>query len=429
MKHNATAFSSLKNRAASLGLALCLAAGSLGLALTAAEPARADETAPTGAEKTPERNEALPASLALGIAELPLNAAATTSTSCAGDGDYSMTFYYCEFVSYDDPTFDHPSGQRLLHSHTVTGLNLGDQLDTWDYVANIEGYFFFDAIPARPVVVEDESQNGVELRYMNPHLNEYTINYYRICDGEEPHGDAEPETETAHRATGENNDDSERLVETINGQKVAFDKIKSVTVDEQPCNIKVEGHSWAHELDDLMYLDSFPASIRLSTDPASNVINLVYADTMASLPDDTEVADKPENGSEPDSTPGETTPSTPDDSTTDGADDATDGDNPGNGSGDATGSDSDSSTDEDASDTVDTSANDADDDTNADDDTVVDDADNESSTTVLPADDATLPQTGDPLSASVASAAALAAMAAGAAAVARRQHRRVADRA
>lgn len=468
MTNSFAALSSLKSKAVALGLALCLTCASFGFALSTPSAALANEytASPSTAAETAADHGSAASLLKLGSPALPLASKGTSSTSCVGDGDYSMTFYYIELVHYHDPELNHPSGARLLHQHTVTGLNLGDQLDTWDYVADIEGYLFFDAIPARPIVVEDEALNGVELRYMNPEMNEYTVDYYRVCDGSD-HSDAgtpdapEGSEEDAH---------GERFTEIFDGQPVVFEKIKSVTVDEQPFNVKVHGDDLAHHIDDLMYLESYPSSIRVSTDPEDNVINLLYADSMASLPDDTEVPETPEEGSGPDNTPGNggedsSNPdngNTPDngDGDTPGNGDGSestpdDGDTPGNGNGpiDIPGSgadingtpDTDDPSEDDAGENTPGTDNDdqpdttptpgVDDTTNPDGGTADDeddsaddssDADGNEDTTVetadgKPAADATLPQTGDPLSGPAALAAASAILAAGALVVARRQ--------
>lgn len=457
MNNSFAAFSSLKRKALALVLALGLTcASSLSLTLGAPSAALASENATLSSEAAEAVAQGSNAAALPGLnaPALPLASKGTNSSSCAGDGDYSMTFYYIELVHYHDPELNHPSGLRLLHTHTVTGLNVGDQLDTWDYVADLEGYLFFDAIPARPVVGEDEALNGVELRYMNPELNEYTVDYYRVCDGSDHiDGDAEEAAPEVSRGNGANASD-DRITEILGGQPVVFEKFKTVTVDCQPFNVKVHGDSLAHQIDNLMYLESYPSSIRVSTNAEDNVINLLYTDAMASLPDDTEIPETPEEGSEPDNTPGnggegggapdnDNTPdggdgseNAPDDENTPGdgngpidlpgigadisgtpdddpEDDAGENENqpgtdPAPGAGDTTSPDEDAAGDEVGS---------ADESSDADDeDTTIEAAEEE------PAADATLPQTGDPLSGPAALATASAILAAGALMVARRQN-------
>lgn len=487
MNNSIAAFSSLKHKALALVLALGLTcASSLSLTLGTPSAALASENATLSSEaaETVAQGSGATTLPGLNAPTLPLASKGTSSSSCAGDGDYSMTFYYIELVHYHDPELNHPSGLRLLHTHTVTGLNVGDQLDTWDYVADLEGYLFFDAIPARPVVGEDEALNGVELRYMNPELNEYTVDYYRVRDGSDHiDGDAEEVAPEISRGS-DTNASNDRITEILGGQPVVFEKFKSVTVDCQPFNVKVHGDSLAHQIDNLMYLESYPSSIRVSTNAEDNVINLLYTDTMVSLPDDTEIPETPEEGSGPDNTPGNggegdgapdngNTPgdgsgSTPDGG--DGSENAPDGGNtPGSGNGSestpgegntpgsgngpidipGSGADISGTPDDDpegdagdnapgddnetqpdtglAPDAGDTTSPDEDaagdetdsagesSDTDGDEDTTIEAAEEE------PAADATLPQTGDPLSAPTALATASAIFAAGALMVTRRQ--------
>ncbi|MDE8701744.1 hypothetical protein PZH32_02070 [Adlercreutzia equolifaciens] len=454
MNNSFAAFSSLKGKALALVLALGLTcASSLGLTLGAPSAALASENATLSSEaaEAVAQDSGATALPGLNATALPLASKGTNSSSCAGDGDYSMTFYYIELVHYHDPELNHPSGLRLLHTHTVTGLNVGDQLDTWDYVADLEGYLFFDAIPARPVVGEDEALNGVELRYMNPELNEYTVDYYRVCDGSDRLDD---ETSEAPQSAEEGISPS-HIIEIINGQPIVFERLKSVTVDCQPFNVKVHGDSLAHQIDNLVYLESYPSSIRVSTNAEDNVINLLYTDAMASLPDDTEIPETPEEGSEPDNTPGnggEGGGAPDNDNTPDGGDGSEnapgDENTPGDGNGpidlpgigadisgtpeddageNAPGDDEDQPGTDPAPDTGDTTSPDedaagdevgsADESGDADDgDTTIEAAEEES------AADATLPQTGDPLSGPAALATASAILAVGALMVARRQN-------
>lgn len=470
MNNSFAAFSSLKRKALALVLALGLTcASSLSLTLGAPSAALASENATLSSEaaEAVAQGSGATALPGLNAPALPLASKGTSSSSCAGDGDYSMTFYYIELVHYHDPELNHPSGLRLLHTHTVTGLNVGDQLDTWDYVADLEGYLFFDAIPARPVVGEDEALNGVELRYMNPELNEYTVDYYRVCDGSDHlDGDADEVAPEVSRGS-DANASNDRITEILGGQPVVFEKFKSVTVDCQPFNVKVHGDSLAHQIDNLMYLESYPSSIRVSTDPEDNVISLLYTDTMTSLPDGTEIPETPEEGSGPDNTPGSggegdgapDNGNTPDngDGNTPGNGDGSEstpgeGDTPGSGNGPidipGSGADINGTPDDPEGDAGENtpgddnenqpgtdSAPDAGDTANPDEDAADDeadstgessDADGDEDTTIEavdeePAADATLPQTGDPLSGPAALATASAILAAGVLMVARRQ--------
>ena len=215
--------------------------------------------------------------LKMATPDLPLAEAAMASEEQAKkseEGKHSMTFYYLEMVLYDDPEFSHPSNLRLLYTRTVEGLNVGDKLDTWDYVDDIDGYVFFDAFPANPVVGEDNHLNGVEVWYGNLGIHEYTVNTYHVSDG-----------------TNENVDivDPNAVVEDIDGKPVRFQKIDSEVVSDQYFNKKVVGDDVAESLDHMEYLGSYPQSIRVQTDYDKNVINLLYTDNNTTLPDAVEI--------------------------------------------------------------------------------------------------------------------------------------------
>lgn len=409
----------LKDKLVAVGLALLLAGSSLGLALSAPTQALASEPAAieatdavaNAADATTDNANAdskLTSTLKLATPELPLaNKENQPPAKAEGEGNHTMTFYYCEMVHYDDdPDFSHPTNMRLLYTRTVEGLNVGDELDTWDYVEPINGYFFFDAIPAKPVVVEDESQNGVELRYTNPEVNQYTVNYYRMTDGEdtrEASGD-----EAGDNATSDSEEADDVLVDEVGDELVAFEKIKSETVSQQRFNRLVNGDQLAQPLEDLMYVDSYPSSIRVTTDPDKNVINLLYADTMTSLPDDTDVTEDSSTDTETEEKPnpdaGTTAPdATPGNGTTVPDTEADSGSTDNN----ANGADADSA--------ADGSDNDA--------DTAVSEGDSPATnvTGPRPAADASLPQTGDPLAGAMALAGAAALAAAGTLTAARKR--------
>ena len=211
--------------------------------------------------------------------------------------DHTMTFYYCEPMGYEDPDYSHPSGIRLLKKRVVTGLKAGQELDTWDYVEQIEGHVFFDAYPSKPVVSSDESKNYVELVYFKTMNSACTVNYFEVKG-------------TPGAVVGSND--------------IAIEKMGEFTIENQRYDQKIEGRQVAVPIDEMIYLDSYPQSIRLKSDPADNVINVFYADTLATLPDATPV---PDAGAAPDPdapvTPGPDAPTTPGD---------------GSGSGDADGS-------------------------------------------------------------------------------------------
>lgn len=186
------------------------------------------------------------------------------SDAVDGEATYTMTFYYCEVVYYDDPNFDHPSNLRVLGTQVVEGLHEGDVLNTWDYVKYIEGFTFFDAWPAKPVVTTDNEANGVQLHYMRSNQEDCTVNYYALTDGEDP---------------------GEGTLE-IDGKTVGFDRMGSFQIEDQFFGQEMSGAQMAVPIEDMTYVDSYPSSIQLTTNPDENVLNLFYV-AEASLPDAT----------------------------------------------------------------------------------------------------------------------------------------------
>lgn len=182
--------------------------------------------------------------------------------------EHTMTFYYYEPLSYEDPDYSDPSGIRLLKKRVVTGLKAGQELDTADYVEDIEGHVFFDAYPAKPVVSSDESLNYVELVYFKTQDNACTVNYFEVKG-----------------APGA----------VVGSSDIVVEKMGSFTIDNQRFDQKIEGRQVAAPLDEMVYLDSYPESIRLKADPEENVLNVFYAPALATLPDSVAVPeDQPE---------------------------------------------------------------------------------------------------------------------------------------
>ncbi len=251
----------------------------------------------------------------------------------------SLTVYYCEMVPYDEP-IDHPSHMRLIKSETFDGLTVGDTFEPWDYVQDITGYWFFDGWSENYVLSENPDENNLELHYFATQNNQATINYY-IMSGDESARSAD----AAYQAL-----DSEHAV--VDGEDVLFTKIGESQLDGLRFDRFVHGDDHAVELENLMFVDSYPSSIQVCTNPENNVINLLYAPTLASLPDDmpaddAEAVEPPadnvpgddSDASTPDNTPDTDEPivDTPETDTPADAPSDTEGDTNGEGAGDNSG--------------------------------------------------------------------------------------------
>lgn len=192
------------------------------------------------------------------------------------DADHTMTFYYCDPMGYEDPDYDDPSGIKLLKKVVVTGLKAGDVLNTADYVEHIDGYFFFDAYPVKPVVSSDESLNYVELTYFKTRDNAFSVDYYQVK--------GQPGS-------------------VVGDEAVAFEKMGTLTVDDQPFDLKVDAARVAVPIENMVCLDAYPESIRLKSDADENVINVFYADAAATLPDSVPAPDDTGSGVDKPGTP------------------------------------------------------------------------------------------------------------------------------
>lgn len=184
----------------------------------------------------------------------------------------SVTLKYYEIVQYDDP--DEPVGDdnlRLLGSRTLSGLHEGDMIDAWDYVVNIPGHFFWDGWPAKLTVSRDPNQNVIVLHYVKLWNAEYTVNYY-VMTGADLTADT--------------------WSEALAPEEVTFTKMGSETFTNQRFDALIKGDAYEYKLNDMYVIDTYPAEIRLGTDPDNNVINVLYVPELATLPDQIEIPDE-----------------------------------------------------------------------------------------------------------------------------------------
>lgn len=183
----------------------------------------------------------------------------------------SITLNYYEVVNFDDP--DVPKDEnnlRLMGTRTLSGFHEGQELTAWDYVVNIPGFFFWDGWPNRMVVSRDPSQNVYTLNYVRLWNSEYTVNYY-LMTGADLTADS--------------------WGEALAPQDVEFTKLGSETFTNQRFDKLIVGDAYEYKLDGTYVIDTYPAQIRLGTDPDNNVINVLYTPTSTTLPDGIEIPD------------------------------------------------------------------------------------------------------------------------------------------
>lgn len=183
----------------------------------------------------------------------------------------SITLNYYEMVMFDDPDVPKDeNGLRLMGTRTLSGFHEGQELTAWSYVVDIPGYFFWDGWPNRMVVSRDPSQNVYTLNYVRLWNSEYTVNYYLMTGADL----------TADSWSG-----------ALAPQDVEFTKLGSETFTNQRFDKLIVGDAYEYKIDDTYVIDTYPAQIRLGTDPDNNVINVLYTPSSTTLPDGIEIPD------------------------------------------------------------------------------------------------------------------------------------------
>ena len=74
-------------------------------------------------------------------------------------------------------------------------------------------------------------------------------------------------------------------------QDVEFTKLGSETFTNQRFDKLIVGDAYEYKIDDTYVIDTYPAQIRLGTDPDNNVINVLYTPSSTTLPDGIEIPD------------------------------------------------------------------------------------------------------------------------------------------
>lgn len=221
-----------------------------------------EETTPDGNKVTTESVEVVE----------PAESSADAESSTTPADDCTLTINYLEYINYDDPdAVIDENGRRVLGTRVIEGLHEGDVLNAWNYVVNIPGHFFYDGWPQSLTVSRDPAKNTIDLIYMKLWNAEYTVNYYVM--------------------TGANLD-ADTWSEALAPDDVKFYKMGSETFENHRFDELVEGDAYEYKLDDMYVIDTYPAEIRLGTDPDNNVINVLYTPELGNLPDDLPVPDE-----------------------------------------------------------------------------------------------------------------------------------------
>lgn len=262
------------------------------------------------------------------------SAAASENADSAEAGTCSVTVHYNEIVFYEDPDVENIGDLRLLKTKVFDGLTPGQTINPWNYVEPIDGYFLYDGWAENPKASEDSSQNVVQLNYMATSNNSISINYYLLSDGLSnsataplPNDSLALDESEAEKGVLENPGMRGSVVVDYYGEPVRVTKLGDVEVDGQRFNSVITGSECAVPIDHMMFLDSYPSSFRVTTNPENNSIDLFYAPTMTTLPDATPVPD--DTTTEPDEPSSPEGPTNPDNGTNEGGD-GTEGDAPSN---------------------------------------------------------------------------------------------------
>lgn len=183
--------------------------------------------------------------------------------------DCMVTIKYLEYAPYDDPdAVIDEGGRRVLGTRVLKGLHEGDVLNAWDYVLDLPGHFFFDGWPLNMTVTTDPAKNVFDLIYVKLWNSEYTVNYYLMTGADL---------------------DSDTWEGALAPDDVHFIKMGSETFKDQRFDELVDGTAYEYPLDGLYAVDAYPHEIRLGTDAADNVINVLYTPEPSAIPDDAPV--------------------------------------------------------------------------------------------------------------------------------------------
>lgn len=200
------------------------------------------------------------------------DAVATTTPSTSTEDSLTVTVQYYENVAYEDSDVSpDEEGRIFLGERVIYELHEGDVLDTWDYVVDIPGHFFFDAWPAKLTVTNNPANNVIKLFYCKLWNNEFTVNYY-LMEGADL---------TADTWSG-----------ALAPEGVRFIKLGSETFTDVRYDQLVEGDAYEYKIDGTYVVDTYPTQIRVGSDPDENVINVLYVPDSMRLPDDVVIPDK-----------------------------------------------------------------------------------------------------------------------------------------
>lgn len=223
----------------------------------------AEVVAPSAPEKQPEA--------AVAEAEVVAPSAPEKQPEAAGENETlttSVTVYYCEMVYYDDPSFNDPTGFRLLGSHTFDGVKVGEEINLWEYAKDIPDFVHFDGWAVNPIASANPEENLVQMNYFRT-KSPSSVNYYLVTDGAET-----PEDAPIDPSMGE-----------VDGESVAFWKMGSYEVESLRLGTEISSDACAVSLEGLTYLDADKAAIAVDAVPSRNEINLFYAADPADQPD------------------------------------------------------------------------------------------------------------------------------------------------
>lgn len=193
------------------------------------------------------------------------------ATAAESADDCTITLNYYEIVNYEDPDIEYDENRtRLMGTRTLSGFHEGQSVSAWDYVVDIPGFFFWDGWPNNITVSKDPNQNVFTFNYMRLWNSEYTVNYYVMTGADL----------TADTWAG-----------ALAPEDVTFTKLGSEVFTNQRFDKLIKGDAYEYKLDGMYVIDTYPAQIRLGTDPDNNVINVLYTPDAATLPDDLEIPD------------------------------------------------------------------------------------------------------------------------------------------
>lgn len=257
-------------RLAAVGmLAAALAVSPLTAFASAAGTAQDDQSAHEQVDSTDSPVSAADASETVvpGVASMPLSLPADApafAEGSAGASDAtqnaattSVTVSYYEGAGYEDEEQTTPI-VILRETRTFDGVEVGSEIDPWDYVVNFPDLLFFDGWADNVIADADPAKNQVTLKYLRMRWP-LTIHYYAISNNEAVAAAAEDLAQDAVPAAA-----------------FSYEYLGEYQTPSQPLGQVIDSELLAVPLDGMVHLGANREEVQIGNVPADNQVNVFY---------------------------------------------------------------------------------------------------------------------------------------------------------